>query len=204
MIQDTSVEVEYAKMKIVEATRGQDGEAMVKAQELLFDAKERLKSLQVIRNQAAQQASRPPQQNIDVPSADVQRMAAQWMKKNTWYNPAGADIDSQVTQTIDKALTAEGYDPSTEDYWDELDDRVKKYIPHRVSRERPSGGKKPGGAMTSSGREAGAGSGAPNQFRVSPERVAAMKEAGQWDNPETRMKMIRNYAEYDRNNKGRS
>jgi hypothetical protein len=40
-----------------------------------------------------------------------------------------------------------------------------------------------------------------NEFRLSPERVRAIKEAGRWDNPTEREKMIRKYAEYDRMNR---
>ena len=57
--------------------------------------------------------------------------------------------------------------------------------------------------VTSSGRES-APSARPNEFRLSPDRVKAIKEAGRWDDPTERSKMIRKYAEYDRNSQNRS
>ena len=57
--------------------------------------------------------------------------------------------------------------------------------------------------MTSSGRETTATT-KSNEFRLSPDRVAAMKEAGMWDDPTLRQKAIRNYANWDRSNKNRS
>ena len=57
--------------------------------------------------------------------------------------------------------------------------------------------------MTSSGRET-VGSVRGNEFRLSPDRVAAMKEAGLWDNADLRKKAIQKYAEWDRQNKSRS
>jgi hypothetical protein len=54
--------------------------------------------------------------------------------------------------------------------------------------------------MTGSGRES-APSGRGNEFRLSPDRVAAIKEMGAWDNLELRSKMIKSYAKYDRENK---
>jgi hypothetical protein len=54
--------------------------------------------------------------------------------------------------------------------------------------------------MTGSGRES-APSGRANEFRISPDRVAAMKEAGMWENPELRAKAIKKYAAWDRENK---
>jgi hypothetical protein len=54
--------------------------------------------------------------------------------------------------------------------------------------------------MTSSGRETTATT-KSNEFRLSPERVNAMKEAGLWNNPTSRQNAIRKYAEWDRTNK---
>jgi len=56
--------------------------------------------------------------------------------------------------------------------------------------------------MTSSGRETTATT-KSNEFRLSPDRVAAMKEAGMWSDPELRKKAISKYAEWDRLNKNR-
>lgn len=56
--------------------------------------------------------------------------------------------------------------------------------------------------VTGTGREATGGSAVrPGEFRLSAERVQAMKEAGIWDNAEKRAKMIKHYAAYDRANK---
>jgi hypothetical protein len=54
--------------------------------------------------------------------------------------------------------------------------------------------------VTSSGREA-VSSIRANEFRVDPERVRALKEAGMWDNVELRNKMIRKFADFDRQQK---
>ena len=54
--------------------------------------------------------------------------------------------------------------------------------------------------VTSSGRESTRVAGG-NEFRLSPDRVRAIKEANKWNNIEERNKMIRKYAEYDRMNR---
>ena len=56
--------------------------------------------------------------------------------------------------------------------------------------------------MTSSGRDTTATT-KSNEFRISPDRVAAMKEAGAWENPELRRKMTQRFIDYDRANKNR-
>jgi hypothetical protein len=48
-----------------------------------------------------------------------------------------------------------------------------------------------------SGRESSPAS-RPGEFRLSSERVKAIKDAGKWEDQTERQKMIRRYAEYDR------
>jgi len=202
-IEDAGVQVEYAKMKMQEAVNAGDGQALTQAQEMWFEAKRKAESLDNIKRQATQQMSQT-KQNIVPPDPLVQKMVSDWLEENPWYDPHGRDEESQITQIIDKKLTAEGYDPSTEEYWDELSERVQKYIPNIRNRDynEPNRKSRPRSVVTSSGRES-IGNAKANEFYVSPERVAAIKEAGKWDNKEERMKMINIYRNYDKQNKVR-
>ena len=196
-IDDAGVQVEYAKMKIREAMQQQDGESMVQAQELLADSKNRLENLNSIKKQAVSQMSQPQKQNIQVPDQTVQRLAAQWMKSNTWYDPQATDFDSEVAQTVDKRLTKEGFDPSTDEYWEELDGRLKKLMPHNYKEVRNERGRPPKSIVGGSGRESGP-TVRNGDFVLDPERVKAIKEAGMWDDAEKRKKMISTYIKFDR------
>jgi hypothetical protein len=197
-IDDTQVQIEYAKMKMREAVANQDGDAVVKAQEMMYESQRKVESLKSIKDQATRQMSQPPKPTMNVPDPSVQRNAAAWMERNPWYDPQAKDMDSEIAQRLDKKLTDEGYDPSSPDYWEELDDRVAKYIPHRAESAPQRTTARP--RMTGSGRES-APSGRANEFRISPDRVAAMKEAGMWENQELRAKAIKKYAAWDRDNK---
>lgn len=201
-IDDAGVQVEYAKMKMKEAVSAQDGESLVQAQEMLYEAQRKMESLSTIKENATRQMTQQPKQNIQLPDPMVQRMAADWMSRNSWYDPQGKDLDSEIAQKIDRKLTEEGFDPTQEDYWEELDDRLQKYLPHRSNagyNER-NRNQRPRSVVTSSGRETSGGV-RPNEFRLTPDRVAAIKEAGMWDNTEQRNKMIRKFADWDRQNK---
>jgi len=199
-IDDAGVQVEYAKMKLSEAVANQDGDGVTRAQELWYDSKRKLESLENVKQTATRQIHQPQQQNIQVPDPLVQKMAADWMEDNPWYDPRGSNEESQIAQIVDKKLTDEGYDPTSEDYWDELSDRLSKYLPKQPSSAQKA--PRPRSVMTSSGRESTATT-KSNEFRISPERVAAMKEAGAWDNPELRKKMTQRFIDYDRANKNR-
>lgn len=203
-IEDAGVQVEYAKMKLQEAVSQSDGESAIQAQEMLYDARQRMEALSNIKRQATQQSSQP-RQNIQVPDPMVQRMVSDWMEENPWYDPRGENEESQITQVIDKQLTKEGFDPTSQDYWDELTYRVKKRLPE-VSNKSYNGenvrSQRPRSVVTSSGRESNS-TPRGNEFILSPERVSALKEAGVWNNPEQKMKMINRFREWDKQNKVR-
>jgi hypothetical protein len=208
-IEDSQVRYEYAKMKLSEAVSNNDGNAMVEAQELFEQARQEISQLQQYKNQAAREAQQPRQQKreVNMPDPSVQRNAADWMNRNSWYNPEATDRDSRIAKKMDEVLVEEGWDPKDPDYWDELDSRLHKSLPHRynVATDNNPVVRKPRNTVASSGREASTAFGGSNrtQFTISPERVKAMKEAGAWDNPERKKAMIANFMKYDRENAGR-
>lgn len=200
-IEDAQVRLEYAKMKMMEATSNSDGEAMVEAQALWQAAQDDVRKLQSTRSQAEREMKAQPPQEF-MPDPVVQRGAAEWMRRNSWYRPDASDTDSKVAKKIDELMVTQGWDPADPDYWDELDSRLQKELPHRYngSNDDNSVVRKPRNVVGSSGREASAAYGGTNrnQFVLSPERVKAMKEAGAWDNPERKRRMIEHFIKYDR------
>jgi len=198
-IEDQGARIAFAKQKIAEATASGNGELLTSAQEMWFEARRQYEALDALKKKATQQ---PQQRTIQAPDPQLQRLANQWMGKNEWYDPQGKDPDSRVALAIDQAMGEEGYDPRTRDYWDELDNRLQKYLPHRYTEdatERPTRTSRPRSAVTGSGRESASSSGGKNSFTLSPEQVRAMKDAGMWDDAEKRAKMIRRYAIEARN-----
>ena len=204
-IEDQQVRLQYAKMKLSEAVQAGDGDAMVQAQELWNQAQAAMGEFTRVKQQAERETQ--SKQDFQVVDPGVQRHAADWMKRNGWYRPDTADQDSKIAKKVDELLVTEGWNPSDPDYWDELDSRLQKAIPHRYndSTGGDSAVRKPRNTVASSGREASAAFGGNNrtQFVLSPERVKAMKEVGAWDNPVRKKAMIDNFVKYDRENAGR-
>ena len=202
-IEDAQVRLEYAKMKLAEATQNQDGQAMVEAQTLWQSAQDEVRQLSSLKEQADAEMRRP--QAPAAPDPTVQRLATKWVQRNSWYNPQGNDPDSRVAKKVDELMAAQGWDPADPDYWDELDSRLQKELPHRYNDSNDDESRdvrRPRNVVGSSGREASAAYGGVNrtQFVLSPERVKAMKEVGAWDNPERKQRMIKQFIEYDRQN----
>lgn len=199
-IEDQQTRIMYAKQKMAEATQAGNGELLTSAQEMWFEARRQAEALEALKKKSVQQ---PQQQGIQRPDPVLQRYASAWMEHNPWYDPQGKDSDSRIAVTIDHALSEEGWDPKTREYWEELDNRLQKYLPHRYTEavdEKPFQ-RKPRNVVTSSGREsASSSSSGRNTFTLNPDQVRAMKDAGMWDDPERRAKMIRRYAMEARNN----
>ena len=198
-IEDEATRVEYAKMKMLQAAQSGDAAGQVDFLEQLTEAKQRLQQAQQYKKQQLEQA-KAPKQNVPNPiSTEVQANATKWLKKNSWYDPQARDTDSRIAKVIDQELVADGWDPSDPEYWEELDSRLSSRLPHRYTSK---GGSNKRANPTQSSRVANTTSAKAGTIMLSRDRVQAIKDAGAWDDVERRNKMIRAYAQYDRENKG--
>ena len=194
-IQQANHEIETSQKIIAKAVDAGNGEDVVQALKYRDEAIARAQQLTQYKHQQTQQVNTFQQPKVD---NEVVHYAKEFMDEHTWYDPNGKDEDSAIVQAIDNRLAEEGYDPRTEDYWDELHDRVKRRLPEKF---KAAPVRKPtGGPMVGSGREHAPVS-TRKEIYISPERKSALQEAGVWDDPVLRQRYIKKYAEYDRANK---
>lgn len=190
----TAQEYAYFKDQIRVATEAGNGAAVADATEKMLQAQQRFSQLQGYEQTYRQRQAQP--QPLD---PRLVNHAQKWMESNKWYNPAGQDQDSRIALTLDQQLAQEGWDPTTPQYWQELDSRVKKYLPHRANSGKISG-TKPRSTVSGSGRDAGPRT-SDKSYRLSAERVKALKDAGIWDDPKQRAEAVKRFREYDKQNK---
>jgi hypothetical protein len=139
-------------------------------------------------------------QPAPVQKNEVAELAQRWASQNTWFRANGTDPDSLAAKAIDSSLVAEGMDPASPKYWRELDRRLAERLPHRFADEddsdytAPQQGRR--GPPVGGSRDISA-PGSKKVF-VSAERVQAMKDAGYWDDPVLRQRMLKRYSEVDR------
>jgi len=105
--------------------------------------------------QAQPQAQPQAQQPVQPPKVD--RKAQDWAQDNDWFGE-----DEAMTYAAfgihKKLVEQEGFDPSSDDYYTELDQRMKKEFPHKLGNS--GGGKRPAQTVasvnrSSSGRTSG-------------------------------------------------
>lgn len=182
----------FFKDQIRVATEAGNGAAVAEATEKMIQSQRKFDEL------AGYERSLKQQQNTPQPlDPRLANQAESWMKRNSWYDPGAKDQDSGIVLTLDQRLASEGWDPTTKEYWDELDSRVKKYLPHRAIRGKISD-TKPRSVVTGSGREAS--NPQSGTFKLSAERVQALKDAGIWDDPKQRAEAAKRFREYDKQN----
>jgi hypothetical protein len=200
-IEDQESRILFAKQKIKEATETGNGDLLTSEQEMWFEARNQHDSLVNFKRQAV---APQQQQTIQAPDPMVQRYASEFMRENEWYDPNGRDPDSKIALTLDQALSDEGWDPKTAEYWNELENRLQRYLPHRYNGDNSGESyskKRHKSVMTSSGRESSSSGGGRNTFTLSQEQVRAMKDAGMWDDSDKRAKMTRRYIQEARQQK---
>ena len=137
-----------ATRALQEANEAGDYEKVAKAQQALAKiamAKEKVseQKARIARQnqeqeaQKAQQVQAPQQQYVQPPQQQPQRdpKLERWMEKNQWF---GSDrIMTRAAQAIHEQLVLEeDYDPTSDDYYKEIDSRMRREMPHKFKDKR--------------------------------------------------------------------
>jgi hypothetical protein len=185
--------VQYAEQQLAKAIEIGDGAKVPELLRQRDQAMAQATEINRVKNQFAQQPA--PQNN------EVTELAQRWASQNTWFKANGNDPDSAAAKAIDAGLVSEGFNPATKQYWKELDRRLAERLPHRFAddddldyTEPQQSGRR--GPPVGGSREMSA-PGSKKVF-VSAERIQALKDAGYWDDPVLRQRMLKRYQEADR------
>ena len=202
-LQETLAEVRAAERIMAKAVEAGNGEDVAKALRIRDEAINKARQLQAAKQQQAVEFKKMTETPAQQPGPDpkVADLAKNWISENPWYDPNHKDETSKIVLAIDQALTDEGYNPATNEYWDELSNRVSRYIPEAKGGRSEGTGSKPGrkGPPVGQSRDSGPGS-SRQQVYISPERKQAMIDAGVWDDPILRQRYLKQYQKWDRDN----
>ncbi len=118
--------LELARSVYMEAFEEGDKERVLKAQEMLNEAQNDLKQVSTAKIRYENQPAPVQQQQVPQPQVQPKNdpLAEEWAAKNSWF---GQDnIKTAAALAIDAELKGEGYDPSDEEFYQEIDNRIKK------------------------------------------------------------------------------
>ena len=204
------------------AMEAKDSAAFDMADEALHAARLQHHTLQAIKARVLQddQAAREGAGDRGPPQIDPQlkKLAGAWIAKHDWYDTTLRDEDSKIAFSVDAQIKADGYDPRTPDYYDELSKRLARRLPHRFT--KPAGGGKRGADAdgdddaAGGGREADHGGGSPTggssresaatgegqRITIPKDYIQAVKDAGlDWDDPAVKKRMTARYIQERKN-----
>lgn len=238
-IAEQTARARQAKQQMTQAITTGDAEAISAAMEAREEAlraadrltvqKERLASAPAAEpvdpRQTSPQQFQNPRQPPPIAPAVAMRVEG-FAADKPWYNPTDPNnLDSQIVLQIDRAVANEGFDPRTDDYWDEIESRAAQYLPHRFGRQqqqpqarqaqqpmRQIAPQAPAVAPQRRGPMVGGGSDRTpvdtgNKLYLSPERKQAMIQVGALDadgrtisNPTKFKRLAAQYVAFDRQN----
>jgi hypothetical protein len=180
-----SNELIVAKERLKQAYESGDAEKITDAQEVLTEAKFRVKQYENFRPslqeedlgvQQSQQYQVPP---APQPTADPKAEA--WKDKNPWF---GTDEEmTALALGLHEKLVRSGVDPRSDDYYDRVNATMKKRFPDyfEVEEEKPTQtkqGEKPARTKPANVVAPVTRGTAPRQVRLTPTQIALAKKLG--------------------------
>ena len=169
-----------AKLALKNAIESQDVEAQIAAQQQLATLSvenARIASLKTeqVEAPAQKQVNIAPQRPTTPLPTDAKAEA--WATNNSWFGN-----DSAMTYTAfdihKKLVEEEGYDPKSDEYYEEVDSRIRLEFPHKFDKVEDTTTKraKPAQAVASATRSASTGR--KKTVKLSPSQVAIAKRLG--------------------------
>ena len=173
-----------AKLALKNAIESQDVEAQISAQEQLATLSvenARLNALKVAEEDVAprqREVNINPQRQQQQPQQQSDPRAEDWASKNSWFGN-----DSAMTYTAfdihKKLVEEEGFDPKSNEYYEEVDSRIRLEFPHKFDKieENTTRRARPAQAVASATRS-GTTTGRKKTVKLSPSQVAIAKRLG--------------------------
>ena len=179
-----SMEQQQVESELKRAVEMGDSDATVAAQrkmtqlavasdryETTKQAQERsLKEQQQAEQYHRQQAQQAPQQAPKAPDPKAEN----WASQNDWF---GADeaMTFAAFGLHKRLVEDEGFDPTSNEYYSELDNRIRKEFPHKF---KDSTGKRPVQNVAGSARGSTGRTGRTTKVKLTPSQVAIAKKLG--------------------------
>jgi len=182
---ETNSTIELAKQAHKQAVEANDAEAIARATELLstaiaekkyIEASEQRSQFESDYNQAVtQEVESPLQEPQQVQEyAEPSPKAQEWAAKNPWFNQDR--VATTVALTIHEQLAAEGFDLNSDEYYNELDNRLRSEIPNKFDNNVEA--TKPVQTVASPSRTTSTGRKPSNRVELSPSEQRLAKRLG--------------------------
>ena len=167
-----------AKLALKNAIDSQDVDAQVSAQEqianLTVDAA-RLNAMKVAEVEKPKEVNVTPQRQEPTPQSDPK--AEMWATKNPWFGN-----DTAMTYTAfdlhKKLVEEEGFDPKSDEYYSEIDKRIRVEFPHKFDKVEDTSTERVKPTQNVASAKRSASTGRRKTVKLTPSQVAIAKRLG--------------------------
>ena len=181
--QRLSIQQEQAEANLRRAVEIGDAEGQIAAQKELTNLTIAADGYTRAQRQAESRAQQAPQQapqQVPQQTQEPQRQrpdpkAEVWAEKNSWFGNDEA-MTFAAFGIHKKLIEDEGFDPQSDDYYNELDFRIKREFPHKFGEEQ-STGRKPAQTVAGVSRSTKTGR-SGKRVKLSQTQVAIAKKLG--------------------------
>jgi hypothetical protein len=172
-------ELEKARRDYKAAQEAFDTDAILAAQEALLEAKMKVEQTKNFRPpplQTQETVVQPRHQEPQQVRADEKTL--RWQAKNQWFGSNGFEEITSFALGLHQKLVNSGVDPSTDEYFEQIDARVKSTFPEMFggSEDRPRNGnapRKPAAVAAPATRSSGA-----KKIQLTQTQIALAKKFG--------------------------
>ena len=171
-------ELQAARQKYREAQEAFDTEAIIAAQEALTDAKWKLEAAKNFRPTPLQEpADEVQQRQVEAKSVQPDQKSLRWQAQNQWFGADGFEEVTSFALGLHQKLVNSGVDPRSDDYYDQLNGRLKSKFPEVFGdEEKPKSNgtpRKPTSVVAPAARSTG-----PRKVKLTPTQINTAKRLG--------------------------
>jgi len=181
---ETDAAIELAKQAHKQAVEANDSDSISRATEALSTAIAEKKFIEASESRVKMEKANAPKEQTTPeavqPAPQVEEYsepspkAQGWAEKNAWF---GSDrIATNVALSIHEELAGEGFDLNSDEYYNELDTRLKNELPNRFNNVEAD--QKPVQTVASPSRTTSSGRKQSNRVELSPSEQRLAKRLG--------------------------
>ena len=175
-------DLEAAQIKLRDAIANNDVDEQVKAQTILAGLS--MDSSRISQMKKTQEEIEQAKANIKTEAAPAQQAPAApapdpkadaWAAKNSWFGTDNA-MTYSAFDIHKKLVEQEGFDPTSDEYYAEVDKRIRLEFPHKFGNNESTTAEQPAQTVASAKRPAGKGR--RKTVKLTPSQVAISKRLG--------------------------
>ena len=167
-------EMAQARRQFKEAQEAFDTDAIIAAQEAMTDAKFKLEAVKNYRHTPLQEQENTVQTHQPAPQrVQPDEKSLRWQAKNQWFGSDGFEDVTSYSLGLHQKLVNSGLDPRSDEYFEQIDARVKSKFPEVFGNVKTEANRRPASVVAPATRSSGV-----RKVQLTTSAVALAKKFG--------------------------